>query len=63
MVDFCAGVDGQNESLVTVNTMLKNDLPKMRGVLVSTFMSRTTKSTGMKKFQILTRMFSAIPAG
>ena len=63
MVDFCAGVDCQNESLVTVNTVLKNGLPKMRGVLVSTFMSRTTKSTGMKKFQILNRMFSTVPAG
>ena len=30
--------------------VLKNGLPRMRGVLVSTSMSSTTKSTGIKKF-------------
>jgi hypothetical protein len=43
--------------------VLKNGLPNMRRVLVSTSMSRTTKSTGMKKFCIFTRIFSAIPVG
>jgi hypothetical protein len=31
--------------------------------LVSTSMSRTLKSTGMKKFRIFTKIFSAIPTG
>jgi hypothetical protein len=43
--------------------VLKNGLPKMRGLLVSTSMSRTLKSTGMKKFRIFTKIFSAIPTG
>jgi hypothetical protein len=43
--------------------ILKNGLPNMRGVLVSTSMSRTMKSSGTKKFYIFTRIFLAIPAG
>lgn len=43
--------------------VLKNDLPRMRGILTSTSMSRMTKSTGIKKFWILTGTFSAIPTG
>jgi hypothetical protein len=43
--------------------VLKNGHPRIRGVLVSTSMSRTTKSTGTKKSRTLTRMSSAIPAG
>jgi hypothetical protein len=43
--------------------VLKNSLPNMRGVLVSTSRLRMTKSTGTKKFHIFTRIFSAIPTG
>ena len=43
--------------------VLKNGLPKMRGVLASTSMSRTTKSMGMRKFHIFTGTFYTIPAG
>ena len=45
-----------------VFAVLKNDLPKMRVVFASTFMSRMTKTTVIKKFRILTKMFSTIPA-
>ena len=42
--------------------MLKNGLHNMRGIPVSTSMSRMTKSTGTKKFRIFTRISLAIPA-
>ena len=41
--------------------ILKNGLPNMRGVLVSTSMPRITKSMGTKKFCIFIGIFSAIP--
>src|SRR6185369_8721050 len=41
--------------------MLKNGLPNMRGISVSTSMSRMTKSTGTKKFCIFTGISLAIP--
>ena len=43
--------------------ILKNGLPNMRGIVVSTSMSRMKKSTGTKKFRIFTGISSAIPAG
>ena len=43
--------------------ILKNGLPNMRGIWISTSMSRMTKSTGTKKFRIFTGISSAIPAG
>jgi hypothetical protein len=43
--------------------MLKKGLSRIRGDLVSTSMSRTTKSAGTKKSRPLTGMSSAIPAG
>ena len=48
-------------SICTV-VILKNGLPNMRGILVSTCMSRMSKSTGTKKFHIFTGMSLAIPA-
>ena len=42
--------------------ILKNGLPNMRGILVSTSISRMTKSTGTKEFHIFTGMSLAIPA-
>ena len=50
-------------TLVCAFAVLKNSLPRMRGVLASTSMSRTTKSTGINRFRILTGTFSAIPVG
>src|SRR6185437_6199525 len=41
--------------------MLKNGLPNMREISVSTSMSRMTKSTGTKKFCIFTEISSATP--
>ena len=41
--------------------MLKNGLPNMRGILVSSSISRMTKSMGTKKFRIFTRISLAIP--
>ena len=43
--------------------VLRKGLPRMRGVFMSSCMSSTTKSTGMKKFCIFTRIFSASPIG
>ena len=43
--------------------ILKNGLPNMRGILVSTSISRTTKSMGTKEFCIFTKIFSATPTG
>jgi hypothetical protein len=42
--------------------ILKNGLPNMRGILVSTSISRMTKSTGTKKFRIFTGISLAILA-
>ena len=42
--------------------MLKNGFPNMRWIVVSTSMSRMTKSTGMKIFHIFTGISLAIPA-
>ena len=39
----------------------KNGLPNMWGILVSTSISRMTKSTGTKKFRICTRISLAFP--
>jgi len=41
--------------------ILKNGLPNMRGILVSSSISRMTKSTGTKKFRIFTGISLAIP--
>ena len=40
--------------------VLRNGLPSMRGVFMSSCISSTTKSTGIKKFLIFTRIFSAV---
>ena len=42
--------------------ILKNGLPNMRGIMVSTSILRMTKSTGTKKFRIFTGISLAIPA-
>jgi len=43
--------------------IIKNGLPNMRGVLVSTSMLRMTKLTGTKKFRIFIGISSVIPTG
>jgi len=49
-------------ALMCAVVMLKNGLPNMRGIPVSTSMSRMTKSTGTKKFRIFIGISLAIPA-
>jgi hypothetical protein len=60
-VDIKADLSGSTSMLALA--VLKKGLSRIRGVLVSTSMWRTTKSTGTKKSQTLTEMSSAIPAG
>ena len=43
--------------------VLRKGLPRIRGVFMSSCMSSTTKSTGIKKFCIFTRIFSVISVG
>ena len=43
--------------------VLRKGLPRMWGVFMSSCISSTTKSTGIKKFLIFTGIFSAIPTG
>jgi hypothetical protein len=49
-------------SIVTT-VVLKNGLPRMRGVYQQTNISSTTKPTGTKEFLIFTGISSAIPTG
>jgi hypothetical protein len=43
--------------------VLRKGHPRIRSVFMSSYISNTTKSTGMKKFYIFTEIFSAISGG
>jgi len=48
-------------TLMVAFAVFRNGHPRIRGIFLSSCMSSTTKSIGMKKSRIITGMFSAIP--